>query len=80
MAQGLRALGARVRAVEPYAEPHSTPSEVMLVEQTEAEVRAADAVVILTDHDVFDYAMLQDSAEYLFDTRNRCRGPRVERL
>ena len=45
------------------------------------EVRdAADAVVILTDHDVFDYEMVATSAAYVFDTRNRCKGDRVERL
>ena len=41
---------------------------------------AADAVVILTDHDAFDYDRVMRTAQYIFDTRNRCRGPGVERL
>ena len=43
-------------------------------------MKAADAVVIVTDHDEFDYDMVQRCARYVFDTRNRIRGPRVETL
>ena len=34
---------------------------------------AADAVVLLTDHDAFDYELVASSAPYIFDARNRCR-------
>jgi hypothetical protein len=35
----------------------------------------ADAVVNLTDHDVFDYGLVQSVAGYVFDTRNRYGDP-----
>jgi UDP-N-acetyl-D-glucosamine dehydrogenase len=53
---------------------------VTLVDLTEAEVAAADAVVVLADHDSFDYETVQHYARYVFDTRNRCRGTNVEAL
>ena len=76
----LCALGARVRAVEPYADPQYVPDGVTVVDLTEAEVRAADAVVIVTDHDGLDYEMIIRAGRYVFDSRNRCPGTDVERL
>ena len=80
VAAELAKLGARIRAVEPYAELGQIPPGVTLVNLTEKEVRAADAVVVVTDHDALDYDLVTDSASYVFDTRNRCTGPNVERL
>jgi UDP-N-acetyl-D-mannosaminuronate dehydrogenase len=57
-----------------------TNEGVTLVDRTEAVLAAADAVVILADHDTFDYALVEGHARYVFDTRNRCRGPNVEAL
>ncbi|MGW0433589.1 nucleotide sugar dehydrogenase [Micromonospora sp. NPDC003197] len=76
----LARLGAHIRAVEPYAELGHIPPGVTLVNLTEKEIRAADAVVVVTDHDTLDYDLVTDSAGYVFDTRNRCVGPNVERL
>jgi nucleotide sugar dehydrogenase len=74
-------LGAVVHAVEPHAGPTSaTTDRVALVDLTESELAAADAVVILADHDSFDFATVQRHARYVFDTRNRCCGPNVEAL
>ncbi|MER7167086.1 nucleotide sugar dehydrogenase [Micromonospora sp. NPDC000207] len=81
VARQLRLLGAQVYAVEPYAEPHHLPDGVQVVPLTEAEVRRADAVVVVTDHDAFDYDMVTRHARYVFDTRSRCQvGPTVELL
>ncbi|MEO3857317.1 nucleotide sugar dehydrogenase [Acrocarpospora sp. B8E8] len=77
VAKRLRRLGADVAAVDPYAEP---PAGVEPVELTAAELRRASAVVLLTDHDVFDYALVQEHAAYVFDTRRRCEGHNVELL
>jgi len=74
----LTALGADVRIVDPHVAPDV--AGVPLVELTEDEVESADAVVVVTDHDDFDYDMVRDHARYVFDTRNRIRGPRVESL
>ncbi|MET8350252.1 MULTISPECIES: nucleotide sugar dehydrogenase [unclassified Micromonospora] len=76
----LQLLGARVRAVEPYAEPHHIPDGVAVVDLTERELRAADATVVVTDHDSLDYELVVRCARYVFDARDRCRGDNVERL
>ncbi|MGC5028686.1 nucleotide sugar dehydrogenase [Micromonospora sp. DT229] len=76
----LRELGAEVRAVEPYAAAHHLPEGVLTVGLTEREIREADCVVVITDHDVFDYPLVERHARYIFDARNRCSGPNVERI
>jgi UDP-N-acetyl-D-glucosamine dehydrogenase len=80
VATRLHALGGRVRAVEPHADLRHVPAGVTLVELTEQEVRDADAVVVVTDHDTVDYDLLTRCARYVFDARNRCAGRNVERL
>ena len=80
VAKDLCKLGADVAAVDPYADPFLLPEDICLVELSSQELAAADAVVILTDHDAFDYDRVMGTAQYVFDTRNRCRGPGVERL
>jgi UDP-N-acetyl-D-glucosamine dehydrogenase len=73
----LVALGADVRV----ADPHLADLEsVATVELTEAELTAADAVIIITDHDAFDYDLVRRCARFVLDTRNRLDGPNVERL
>ena len=78
IAQSLRSLGADVRAADPHVAPDTT--DVRHVELTADEVDLADAVVVVTDHDAFDYDMVRDRARYVLDTRNRIRGRRVESL
>lgn len=80
LAQSLRKLGAHVVAVEPHTEPHLLPLDITCVELSEEEIRAADVVVLATDHDAFDYSLIEQTAAYVLDTRNRCRGERVEIL
>ncbi|WP_433538888.1 nucleotide sugar dehydrogenase [Micromonospora sp. CA-249363] len=80
VARRLQALGAEVHAVEPYAEAHQIPAGVTVVDLTERELRAADGVVVVTDHDCFDYDLVARHARYVFDTRNRCAGEMVELL
>lgn len=72
--------GAAVRVVDSHVEPHRCPSAMKLVELSESEVREADAVVVLTDHEGVDYALVERSARYVLDTRRRLSGPRVEYL
>ena len=48
---------------------------------TAEEVAAADAVVLLADHDAFDLDLVSRSARYVLDTRHRLPpGPQVEYL
>ncbi len=78
IARSLTELGADVRIADPHVLPGATP--FLQVEPTADEVQHADAVVVVTDHDEFDYDMVRERARYVLDTRNRIRGPRVEPL
>ena len=40
----------------------------------------ADAVVLVTDHDAFDYDLVTRHARYVLDTRHRLEGSHVEHL
>jgi UDP-N-acetyl-D-glucosamine dehydrogenase len=80
IAESLLSKGVRLRAVEPFADSYLIPFEIPLVELTPHEVAESDAVIILTDHSVFDYEMVQNVGTYVFDARNRCRGHNVETL
>jgi len=75
--------GARVHYSDPYvpvltaADWHGGPDlrEPMHSEAlTAAAIAAADCVVILTDHRIIDYAMVQHSAKAIVDTRNAIPG------
>jgi UDP-N-acetyl-D-glucosamine dehydrogenase len=50
-----------------------------------AAVSAADAVVIVTDHTVYDYPAIVNAAQFVFDSRNATgklgkESEKVERL
>jgi UDP-N-acetyl-D-glucosamine dehydrogenase len=81
VAERLVALGADVRAVDPHLSPDlGIPHGFSLVELSEAELAAADLVVLLTDHDRFDYDLVGRHGRRVLDTRNRVPGDGVERL
>lgn len=80
LARSLLALGARLVVSEPHTDAYLVPLDITRVEFNEAEIRAADVVLVATDHDVFDYALVERAGAYVLDTRNRCRGERVEIL
>jgi UDP-N-acetyl-D-glucosamine dehydrogenase len=79
VAMRLLAMGADVRAVDPYVREISEAG-VSVVDLTPEEVEAADAVVLLSDHDVFDLELVEQHAKFVLDTRARLRGGQVERL
>jgi UDP-N-acetyl-D-glucosamine dehydrogenase len=78
IARSLAALGADLR----IADPHVAGEAIAYprVDATAEEVAAADAVVLITDHDAFDYDLVATHARYVLDTRNRLDGPAVDRL
>jgi UDP-N-acetyl-D-glucosamine dehydrogenase len=78
IARSLVSLGADVRVADPHVLGET--SSFTFVEVTADEVRAADAVVLITDHDGFDYELISEHARFILDTRNRLDGPAVERL
>lgn len=76
----LTALGASLTAVDGHV-PVEHMSDALRRVQLSAEViREADLVVLLTDHDDVDYALVQAEARWILDCRNRIRGENVESL
>ena len=77
--QLLNQMGADVRVADPHVVEavHGAP-ELTMVLPTAEEVRSADAVVLLADHDEFDYDLIGREARYVLDTRRRLTGPAVE--
>ncbi|HXQ43290.1 MAG TPA: nucleotide sugar dehydrogenase [Acidimicrobiales bacterium] len=73
----LTSLGADVRVADPHL---ADLDGTAVVELSESELTAADAVIIVTDHDAFDYDLVSRCAPFVLDTRNRLDGPNVERL
>ena len=76
----LRDAGARVS----YSDPHVARTHegrrgdlaMTSIELSPERLSAADAVVVATDHDAFDWAMIGEHARLIVDTRGRMR--RVE--
>lgn len=69
IARLLAGMGADLRAVDPHVELAEFPPGTTPVELSEAELAAADAVVVLVDHDAFDRATVVAHAPYVLDTR-----------
>ena len=73
--------GADVLAVDPHVvEDLPGHPDVRRVDLCAAEVERADAVVLVTDHDAFDYDLITERARYILDTRHRLEGSNVEHL
>ena len=81
VAQLLSALGAEVLGADPHIVEES-PIDGLLrrVDATPEEIAAADAVVVLTDHDAFDYDMVVAHGRFVLDCRHRTQGNHVEHL
>jgi UDP-N-acetyl-D-glucosamine dehydrogenase len=70
----LRHKGANVRYADPFVPVIA--HEGLCAERVQLEpevVRQSDAVVILTDHQEFDYQMVVSTADLVVDTRNALR-------
>jgi UDP-N-acetyl-D-glucosamine dehydrogenase len=80
VARRLRDLGAELTAIDPLIAPTEVPPGVTLVAGTEADVTAADLVVVLADHDDVAWPLLERHADRVLDTRNRLTAPGVDRL
>jgi UDP-N-acetyl-D-glucosamine dehydrogenase len=83
----LQNMGAIVEYHDPYIPVIKTHDDIEMssVADLMAAVRAADVVVIVTDHKVYDYKAILDSAAFIFDSRNAIGGigkdnPKVVRL
>jgi len=80
--------GAQVVYHDPYI-PHIHHEydgwEMDSVEDMMQAVKESDAVIIVTNHKAYDYAVIVDVAEFIFDTRNALgklakNNPKVQRL
>jgi UDP-N-acetyl-D-glucosamine dehydrogenase len=79
VAELLLEMGAELTAADPHVvEAVPALAKVRRVELSAEEVAAADAVILLTDHDEFDLEMVRAHATYLMDTRRRTSGQNVE--
>jgi UDP-N-acetyl-D-glucosamine dehydrogenase len=81
IAQLLKGMGADVRAADPHVvETAAIDSLVACVEPTPEEISAADAVILLTDHDAFNLDEISSHASYVLDCRRVLSGANIETL
>jgi UDP-N-acetyl-D-glucosamine dehydrogenase len=80
VAELLVQLGADVSAVDPHVveDIPALGDRVRRTTLTAGELAAADAVVVLSDHDEFDFDLVRAHASYVLDTRRRLSGPNVD--
>ena len=80
--RSLQSMGADVHVYDAHVERYELDDTLTrLTSLDQAALAAADAVVLVTDHDDVDYQWVADSAAYVFDTRRRVPdGESVERL
>ena len=78
---GWRPRCAKVRAADPLVTESAVISpQVACVDATTDEIAAADAVVLLTDHDAFADSGIGRHVRYVLDYRRALSGPNVETL
>ena len=75
-------MGAGVRAADPHVDELAELAPgVVRADATPAVLAAADAVVLLTDHDAFDAGQIREHARYVLDCRRMLPpGGNVETL
>ena len=75
----LQELGAAVEYHDPYVpvfpKMRRYRFELSSIELSPTTLAQYDCVVLSTDHDTFDYALIEDYAELIVDTRGRYRTP-----
>jgi UDP-N-acetyl-D-glucosamine dehydrogenase len=81
IARRLHGLGAHVRIADPHVPTDAPLPDADRVDADPAELVAADAVVLLTDHDAFDYRAVAVHARHVLDCRRRLgAAPHIETL
>ena len=76
----LMSAGVHVTAADPFVDERDVPHGVTLVDAEAPALTAADAVLILADHDTFDWDAVAAFAPKVLDTRNRLSGSKAEVL
>ncbi|WP_326769779.1 nucleotide sugar dehydrogenase [Streptomyces sp. NBC_01591] len=85
IAELLLALGADVTAADPHVAQSVPPVSgvldgVLRVTAGAGELSAADAVLLLADHDAFDYDLIAACSAYVLDCRRRLGGDNIDVL
>ena len=79
----LQRRGARITYSDPYVSELKLDGGAVKASPAEAAVPEADCVVIITDHQSFDYKAVAEQAKLVVDTRNALKGfsqPSIVRL
>jgi UDP-N-acetyl-D-glucosamine dehydrogenase len=76
----LKKLGADVTYSDPYVPTLKLDGMDVKSQDALAAARAADCVVIITDHSDFDYKALLESSKLIVDTRNAMKGVESEKI
>ena len=81
VATELAHLGADVRVADPFVHDSVLRDHIVRVDCDAAELSAADAVLMLTNHDAFDVKTVAEHAKYVLDCRRAIpAGDNVEYL
>ena len=80
LARHLRGLGATVAYHDPYVEAWDAGVPVTKVGDLAAGVAAADLVILVQNHGVYDVESLVCHAQLFLDTRGVTSGPGAQRL
>ena len=80
IAELLGSLGADLRACDPHVVESPALASCTLVDLTEEELASADLVVVLTDHDSFDFEWIGTHAQHVLDCRRASGIPGAEIL
>jgi nucleotide sugar dehydrogenase len=70
VASQLAALGAEVRAADPFVDEGVLRDVVTRVDCSVEELEACDMVVVLTNHDAFDVKLIVEKARHVLDCRH----------
>jgi UDP-N-acetyl-D-glucosamine dehydrogenase len=76
----LQRRGANVSFSDPFVQKISINGTRLEAQPMLASVKAADCVVIVTDHSSIDYSAVVDNSKLIVDTRNALKGFRSEKI
>jgi UDP-N-acetyl-D-glucosamine dehydrogenase len=79
----LEKMGAKVTYSDPFVPAIRLDHATMTATELDEQARAADCVVIVTDHKDFNYPALLEASRLIVDTRNALKGlesPKIVRL
>ena len=80
VAERLHLLGAELHGCDPLIDQRFKPDYIATADLSEAELEAADLIVVLTEHSMFDWDLVARFGAKVLDTRNRVAADDVDRL